>query len=70
MNENIEQNTVSVERQTTITKIRISARERANPIALFWVFSHPIGERLLWRWYIAISCRFLATRDVFVLTKF
>ena len=31
-----EQNTVSVELQTTITKIQVSARERANPITLFF----------------------------------
>ena len=69
---NTEQSTVSVERRTTITKIRVSARERVNPIALFWVFGHCVGEILLWRWYITISFRFLAkvTRDVFVRNKF
>ena len=67
-NGNTEQNIASVKRRTTMPKIRVSARERANPIALFWVFGHCVGERLLWRWCIAISFRFLAkiTRDVFV----
>ena len=60
MNGNTEQNTVSVERRATITKIRVSARKRANPIALFWVFGHCVGERLLCRCCIAISFRFLA----------
>ena len=63
MNENTEQNTVSVERRTTITKIRVSARERANPKALFWVFGHCAGEKLLWRCHIAISFRFLANNN-------
>ena len=31
-----EQNTASVERRTAIAKIRVSARERANPIAPCW----------------------------------
>ena len=30
------QNTVPVECQTTIAKNRVSPRERANPVALFW----------------------------------
>ena len=63
-----EQNTVSAERRIPIGKIRISARERANPIALFCC----VGERLLWRWCIGRSFKFLAdvNRDMFVLTKF
>ena len=31
-----EQSTVLVERRTAIAKIWVSARDRANPIALFW----------------------------------
>ena len=67
-----EQNTVSVERRTAIARIRVSARDMAYPIALFWVVERGVGERSFWRWSIGKSLKFLAnvTRNVFVRTKF
>ena len=33
-----EQNTASLDRRNAVAKIRVSARDSANPIALFWSF--------------------------------
>lgn len=67
-----EQDTGSVENWTTIANIRVSARERANPVALFLVFGHCVGERLLKGGALVHCFKFLAkmTRDVFARTKF
>ena len=67
-----EENTVSVERRTAIARIRVSARDMANPITLFWLVDRGVNERLFWRWSIGRSLKFLAkvARNVFVQTKF
>ena len=43
-----------------------------KPYSSLLVFDHCVGERLLWRWSIGRSLKFLAkvTRDVFARTKF
>ena len=66
-----EQNTVSVERRFPIGKIRISARERTNPIALFWCLAAVLVKDCFGDLHCR-SLKFLAdvNRDVFILTKF
>ena len=49
----------------------LSSRE-SEPYSSYLVFDYYVGERLLWRWCIGRSLKFLdnVTRDAFVPTKF
>ena len=65
-----EQNTVSVERQIAMAKTRISAPERANPIALFWCLASVLMKDCFGGGVRSLKFLDNVTRDVFVRTKF
>ena len=55
-----QQNGVSAEHRTSITKICVCVPQEANPQALFSVIGQFVGEKVFWRWCICRGFKSLA----------